>query len=327
MIFDRVLSYFAYYGSIAVPITRSEVTDQNQRRARTVRISRKKVTPHTWARDKRASIQVIGGTPADLGMHEPLDTPLVVGRGEEANFRVHDDSASRTHVWLGWDDSAEEYRVRDLQSTNGTLVNGAIIGAPTPLQHGDRIEVGETLLEFRMADEREIESREQMEAWLSIDDLTGLPNKRRFDAELAQRARDPALTDSWLAILMLDLDNLKGINDAHGHHMGSHTIHEVGQIIGRLVAGKGQGTRFGGDEFTVFLVGYDREAATAVAEEIRHSVENLLLLTENDEPARTTISIGVAVARGANADPDSLCRDADKALYRAKAKGRNVVSE
>ncbi len=303
------------------------MSEQHQHRARTVRISRKKLTPHSWAREKRASIQVIGGHPADLGMHEPLDTPLVVGRGEEASFRLHDDSASRTHAWFGWDEGAKQYRVQDLQSTNGTLVNGELIPKPRPLQHGDRIEVGESLLEFRMADQREIESREQMEAWLSTDELTGLPNKRRFDAELAQRTRDPALSGAWLAILMLDLDNLKAINDQHGHHLGSQAIHEVGQIIGRLVAGKGQGTRFGGDEFTIYLMGHDAAAARQVAELIRQEVGELLLLTEDDEPARTSISIGLAAARGPEIDPDAMCREADKALYRAKARGKNNVSE
>ncbi len=303
------------------------MTDPSQRRARTVRISRRKVTPNTWARDKRASIQVVGGTPADLGMHEPLDTPVVVGRGEEANFRLHDDSASRTHIWLGWDESAGEYLVRDLESTNGTLVNGLLIQEPASLKHGDRIELGETLLEFRMADDREIENWEKMEAWLSIDELTGLPNKRRFDAALAQRMRDPDLQGSAMAVLMLDLDNLKAINDRHGHHMGSQTIHEVGQIIGRIVAGRGQGTRFGGDEYTVFLAAHELEAAQQVAEEIRLAVDDLTLMTEEGLPVRTTISIGVAVARCPGSDPDALCREADKALYRAKAKGRNTVSD
>lgn len=303
------------------------MSEQQQHRARTVRISRKKVTPHGWSREKRATIQVIGGTPADLGMHEPLDIPVVVGRGEESNFRVHDDSASRVHAWIGWDEAVGAYVTRDLKSTNGTLVNGELIHDAVTLRHGDRVEVGETLLEFRYADDKEIENREKMEAWLSTDELTGLPNKRRFDAELDLRARDPALAGQDLAILMLDLDNLKAINDRHGHHMGSQTIHEVGQIIGRLVAGRGQGTRFGGDEYTIYLVGHDLGAALEVAEEIRAEVEGLELETLDGHLVRTTISIGAAAGRCAEVDPDTLCRQADKALYRAKAKGRNIVSD
>ena len=303
------------------------MTEHPQRRARTVRISRKQITPNSWTREKRASIQVIGGTAADLGMHEPLDTPLVVGRGEEASFRLHDDSASRTHAWIGWDEGIEDYIVRDLGSTNGTLVNGTLIDEVLVLEHGDRIEVGETLLEFRMADQRELEGWQQMGVWLSTDELTGLPNKRRFDAELAQRVRDPAMAGISVAILMMDLDNLKSINDRHGHHMGSHTIHEVGQLIGRLVAGKGQGTRFGGDEYTAYLVGHDLEAALRVAEKIRAAVEALELTSREGEVVRTTISIGAAAALCPDVDPDELCHRADKALYRAKEKGRNQVSD
>lgn len=303
------------------------MAEQPQRRARTVRISRRQITPNTWTREKRASIQVIGGTAADLGMHEPLDTPLVVGRGEEASFRLHDDSASRTHAWMGWDDALEDYVVRDLESTNGTLVNGELIDGPRVLNHGDRVEVGETLVEFRMADEREIEGRQQMGVWLSTDELTGLPNKRRFDAELSQRVQDPAMQGISIAVLMMDIDNLKAINDHHGHHMGSQTIHEVGQVIGRLVAGKGQGTRFGGDEYTAYLVGHDLESALRVGEVIRSAVELLELTSREGEPVRTTISIGAAAALCPDVNPDDLCRLADKALYRAKNKGRNTVSD
>lgn len=303
------------------------MSEQQQRRARTVRISRKKATPHGWPREKRASIQVISGSPADLGMHEPLDTPVVVGRGEESSFRVHDDSASRTHAWLGWDDELETYVVRDLDSTNGTVVNGDVIRENVTLHHGDRVEVGETVLEFRYADDLEIENREKMEAWISTDELTGLPNKRRFDAELDLRVRDPALAGQSVAILMLDLDNLKSINDRHGHHMGSQTIHEVGQIIGRIVAGRGQGTRFGGDEYTVYLIGHDLETATDVAEEIRAEVALLEIEALDGEVARTTISIGVAAGCCPEVNPELLARQADKALYRAKAKGRNRVSD
>jgi diguanylate cyclase (GGDEF)-like protein len=100
----------------------------------------------------------------------------------------------------------------------------------------------------------------------------------------------------------------------------------VGQIIGEQVAGKGLGTRFGGDEFTAYLVGHDLEAGLLAAEQIRAAVEDLRMEMD-DQVVRTTISIGVAAARCADTDPEVLARDADKALYRAKAAGRNMVSD
>jgi diguanylate cyclase (GGDEF)-like protein len=297
-----------------------------QRKARTVRISRDDAANRAWPLATRAAIQVVGGAPADLGMHEPLDTPLVVGRGDEANFRISDDSASRLHIWLGWDEAEDGYVCRDNESTNGTFINGEKVNGQLVLTHGDRIEIGETLFEFRLADDKEIENQEKIEAWLSTDELTGLPNKRRFDAELRRRVKNLSAQGIWMAILMLDLDNLKSINDHHGHHMGSRTICEVGQIIGEIVAGKGLGTRFGGDEYTVFLVGHALEDALEVGEQIRASVEELQLETE-DVVVRTTISIGVAAAPCSQLDPEWLCREADKALYRAKNSGRNKVNE
>jgi diguanylate cyclase (GGDEF)-like protein len=274
---------------------------------------------------KRAAIQIIHGSPSDLGMHEPLDTPLVVGRGEEAGFQITDDSASRGHAWIGWDDDEGAFVVRDLGSTNGTFVNDVAINEPVPLKHGDRIEIGETVLEFRLADDQEIESRERIEAWLSTDELTGLPNKRRFDASLRRRVKNLEAQQAWVAILMLDLDNLKTLNDEHGHHLGSRVIREVGRTLGSLVAGKGQATRFGGDEYTVYLVQHDLAAALQVAEAIRVEVANLSFEVENGATARTTISIGVAAEKCIGLDPEALCREADKALYRAKAAGRNCV--
>ncbi len=297
-----------------------------QRKARTVRISRDEIVNRTWPQATRAALQVVVGAPQDLGMHEPLDTPLVVGRGDEANFRISDDSASRLHLWVGWDDTEDGYVCRDMDSTNGTYVNGERVCGQLVLTHGDRIEIGETLFEFRIADDKEIENQEKIEAWLSTDELTGLPNKRRFDAELRRRVQNLAPQGAWIAVLMLDLDNLKAINDQHGHHMGSRTIREVGQIIGEIVAGKGLGTRFGGDEYTVFLVGHNLEDGLEVGEQIRASVEDLQL-EKDGVVVRTTISVGVVAAPCEALDPEWLCREADKALYRAKAKGRNRVSE
>ena len=261
------------------------------KRARTVRISRDDIDIKGWPRPTRAAIQIIVGEPQDLGMHEPLDTPLVVGRGDEANFTISDDSASRLHAWVGWDEEEKGYVARDMDSTNGLFVNGEQVNGQMVLVHGDRIEVGETLFEFRLADDKEIENQEKIEAWLSTDELTGLPNKRRFDAELRRRVTNLAPLGSWIGILMLDLDNLKSINDHHGHHMGSRTICEVGQIIGEIVAGKGLGTRFGGDEYTVFLVGHDLDDAMEVGEQIRTHVEALQLGRRSRRVSSTAVCL------------------------------------
>jgi diguanylate cyclase (GGDEF)-like protein len=301
------------------------VSTRETPRARTIRLPRELTGLRGERMAKRASIQVLDGSPSDLGIHEPLDTPLVVGRGEEAGFQITDDSASRAHALVGWEESEAAYVVRDLGSTNGTFVNGVATTIPTALRHGDRIEIGETVLEFRIADDQEIENRERMEAWLSTDELTGLPNKRRFDGSLRRRVKNLEPQQGWMAILMLDLDNLKVLNDQHGHHLGSRVIREVGRIIGRVTAGKGQATRFGGDEYTVYLVQHDLAAALLVAEEIRAEVAAIGFEVEAAAVAHTTISIGVSAGRCTGLDPETLCREADKALYRAKAAGRNCV--
>ncbi len=129
-----------------------------------------------------------------------------------------------------------------------------------------------------------------------------------------------------MSVLMADIDNLKKINDAHGHLLGEHIVGEIGRIIGGLHEEEGrQATRFGGDEYQTLLPGFSKEEALEVAEEIRRRVEEHSF-EHDDVSARLTLSLGVATYPEDGETRAALTRAADEALYRAKRSGGNAVS-
>jgi diguanylate cyclase (GGDEF)-like protein len=140
-----------------------------------------------------------------------------------------------------------------------------------------------------------------------------------FALEAAKRGSDS------LAILMMDMDGVKRINDTHGHLFGAHAIGETGRLIKRELGEKGRACRFGGDEFSAFLPGHDLDEALAIAERIRVAVQNGGIVKDGVALV-PTISIGLASYPESGETLLELITRADEALYRAKRRGRNFVS-
>jgi diguanylate cyclase (GGDEF)-like protein len=184
--------------------------------------------------------------------------------------------------------------------------------------------VGDTVLKFVLHDEMERGLFRTLQERSNIDELTGLVVRRRFAEELELALAECLRSGRPISVLMMDMDNLKQINDRHGHPKGAHAISETGRIIGDLVAGKGLASRFGGDEFHAYLVGHDTSAALEVGEEIRSTIA-AHPFEKDGVRFEVTISIGVATAPEGGTTADALIDAADRALYRAKAAGRNRV--
>jgi diguanylate cyclase (GGDEF)-like protein len=123
---------------------------------------------------------------------------------------------------------------------------------------------------------------------------------------------------------MMDLDHFKSVNDTRGHLMGSHVLSEVGRLIARSIRGADVAARYGGEEFVAYLPETDGAGAVQVAERIRMSVETTEFALD-EQTARTTISVGIALFPAHGHDLKSLVSRADRALYRAKEEGRNRV--
>jgi diguanylate cyclase (GGDEF)-like protein/PAS domain S-box-containing protein len=170
------------------------------------------------------------------------------------------------------------------------------------------------------------------------DTLTGLPNRQLFIDRLQQSMAASQRTDIYGALMFLDLDNFKPLNDVHGHDFGDLLLIEVAQRLKKSAREMDAVARFGGDEFVVMIspLNKDLTASTLqagiIAEKIRSALSEPYLLTimQNGNPGKTvqhrcTASIGVAMFLGHQACHEEIIRRADTALYQAKEAGRNQV--
>ncbi len=163
----------------------------------------------------------------------------------------------------------------------------------------------------------------QEEVSARTDGLTGLYNRRAFDDELPVFMERAAAIGSGLALLVIDLDHFKPVNDTLGHAAGDVVLKEVSRILREGVRKTDLPCRVGGDEFIVLLSDLSPQAAHDRAEALRRSIE-AFPHPGNDQGIRVTASMGGAMARADEAAP-ALMHRADEALYAAKRAGRNRV--
>jgi diguanylate cyclase (GGDEF)-like protein len=175
----------------------------------------------------------------------------------------------------------------------------------------------------------DVTDRKQAEDRLTFlayhDELTGLLNRRALHQALRE-ATQAAGTQSTpgLAVLYLDLDRFKLVNDTRGHAVGDALLVQVAQRLRRVLRDEDVLARLGGDEFAVLLTkGVDRNVALAFSERLRETLNEPFHL--DGEVCRIGVSVGIALHRQDGATVDALLRSADSALYRAKAAGRNVA--
>lgn len=257
---------------------------------------------------------------------EITDDELVVGSDPfEADIVVRDVEVEPRHVEVCREPGG--YVVRGVG--RGIALNGEAVEEPGcghVLSDGDRIHMGDSVLEFSHQDEIKASFYEQLHHLVNRDHLTGLFSKDRFDREFEHRLEAMAEEGRPLSVLMADIDSLKEVNDAHGHLLGEFVVGEIGRIIGALHEEEGRSaTRFGGDEYQTILPGLSREEAVEVAEEVRQRVQAHAFEREGTT-ARTTVSIGVACYPEDGITRQELTHAADAALYRSKRAGGNVVS-
>src|SRR5271170_2399846 len=157
-----------------------------------------------------------------------------------------------------------------------------------------------------------------------VDPLTGISNRRAFlqdgEAQLRRQASDPRP----MAVMLLDLDNFKSINDRFGHAIGDRVSEIFAEVSSGCLRRIDLFGRLGGEEFAAMLRDTTRERAQAVAEEIRRSFAEATREVEG-RPVAATVSIGIVISHDAVLDLSALLAQADHALYRAKDNGRNCV--
>jgi len=159
------------------------------------------------------------------------------------------------------------------------------------------------------------------------DPLTGLYNRRYTTQHLAkikERARD---TRKGFALMLLDIDNFKMVNDDHGHAVGDQVLKEFATRLQENLRGVDLVSRLGGEEFLIAMPDTSKSQATAASERLRYIIEQYDFLASSDGPTlKITVSIGVTLGNPDCHDVDSLIAEADKALYTSKSDGRNMVT-
>ena len=158
-----------------------------------------------------------------------------------------------------------------------------------------------------------------------IDDVTGLYNVRYLFAALDRESSRAERSHLELSVLFLDLDRFKVVNDTHGHLVGSRVLRELGAVLSKSIRTIDTVGRYGGDEFTILLVDTDHDGAMQVAERIRKTVSETEFGRDRGLRLELTLSVGVSSFPRHGTDRESLLDRSDKAMYLAKALGRNHV--
>jgi diguanylate cyclase (GGDEF)-like protein len=168
---------------------------------------------------------------------------------------------------------------------------------------------------------------EQLEQMSLVDGLTGVRNRRSFDASWDEEWRRALRLETPLSLLLMDLDHFKRYNDQYGHPAGDECLRRVAGVIGdALQRASDLVARYGGEEFVVILPTTPSGGAVDLAERIRTAVESLQLPHAGSSHRVVTISIGVAtVVPRASTSSQQAIEAADAALYQAKRDGRNCV--
>ncbi len=269
-----------------------------------------------------------------LAVSIPLERDEVtLGRALEADVRVNDSRASRLHARIKTERdplSGElRFKITDLGSTNGTLVNGQLL-TETMLNEGDKIAIGDHLFRFDMLDDIDREFQQQIHRLLAHDELTGLLTSKSFFSELRREAARAEAESLPFCVLMMDLDYFKAVNDTYGHLVGSQTLEAIGAVIKKALRAGDVAARFGGEEFAAFLLDADYAQGLVAAERVRSAVQGhdfpaVRQGSAGDQTHHITISVGVAAFPDDARDPIHLVELADAALYRAKRSGRNRI--
>jgi diguanylate cyclase (GGDEF)-like protein len=259
-----------------------------------------------------------------MGTRYPLGTePVLIGRGEDCSIRNLDSSVSRCHAKIVRGEDGQ-YRVADLGSTNGTFINNAS-RLESPLQDGDYLRVGNCIYRFLAGGNIEAEYHEEIYRLTIQDGLTQVYNRRYLNEFLEREVVRTARHERSLAVILLDIDHFKAVNDQLGHLAGDVALREFCARVRSVIRQDELLARYGGEEFAVVLPEADVTTAREMAERIRLLVEKRPFVF-NDRSYQLTVSAGVAVMTAT--EPltlDALLKQADRNLYRAKQSGRNRV--
>eukprot|EP00752_Nemacystus_decipiens_P018868 g16924.t1 len=245
--------------------------------------------------------ELIGKTDADLYPEETAKKYMsseerVVKFGEE--LKDHEEACPLLHAGDGWVTSTKK-RIFD---SEGNVVG--LIGISKDVT-------------------RRVQSRQQVEHMAHYDALTGLANRNLFDLYFHRTVTDSVVYDETYALIYIDLDNFKPVNDCYGHNVGDMVLVEIAKRIVTVVGQRGLVARLGGDEFAVKMKisSYYSEVERFV-QHLIHSIGQPISVTET-ESVKLGCSVGITKFKGSEASAPELIQQADHLMYQAKADGKN----
>lgn len=259
----------------------------------------------------------------DMGRRVHVGTePLIIGRSPQCEVQIDQESVSRNHCRIRFHDG--EFRVRDLDSTNGTYINDDLIDEEGRLRHGDQLKVGRTILKLIVGDDIEVQYHEEIYRLMTTDGLTQLHNKRYFDETLDKEAARAKRYKRAFSLLVFDIDHFKKINDTFGHLAGDAILRQIGAVILGRLRRNDVVARIGGEEFALITPEVGLDGAAELAGKINRLIRDTRFEFEGTR-VEVTVSVGVAEWQAHYEDAVDLFKAADDRLFEAKRLGRNQV--
>lgn len=261
---------------------------------------------------------------ANLGKRFVLDTQsgaLSIGRGSDNTLVLESDSVSRRHARFEHRDGS--WWVTDLGSTNGTYVNDEQV-AEHHLQRGDHVKIGDTIFKYLAGTDVEAEFVETIREVMMRDGLTQAYNRRHLSEQIEKELHRARRYRRPLAMVMMDLDHFKRVNDTFGHLAGDFVLRESAGIIRERTPAEAVFARYGGEEFALLMPETALPDALRIAEDVRAGIASHHFTYEGQR-IEVTVSLGVALATEAMQNTEEFIKIADAKLYAAKHAGRNRV--
>lgn len=278
--------------------------------------------PRTLVRDRGVLVRLDGDASGEvLSLSRE---PVVIGRSARAQIHITEPSVSREHARVVYEFGS--YYIEDGQSQNGTFVAGRRVNR-SELRDGDLIQLGQrATYRFALMDETQEKVMRRLYESSMKDALTGADNRRLFDARLVAEVAFAQRHSQALAVVLLDIDFFKNVNDRYGHPGGDEVLKSVARVIRGQLRTEDVFARYGGEEFGIILRDVTLEGAALVADRVRDRVSKTVIPVAGINVV-VTVSCGCAalscledLARGTD-----LVELADRRLYLAKRGGRNRV--
>jgi diguanylate cyclase (GGDEF)-like protein len=249
---------------------------------------------------------------------------VVIGRSARAQIHISEPSVSREHARVVYEYGT--YFIEDGGSQNGTFVAGRRV-TRSELRDGDLIQLGQrATYRFGLMDETQEKVMRRLYESSMKDALTGADNRRLFDARLLAEVAFAQRHQEALAVVLLDIDFFKNVNDRYGHPGGDEVLKSVANVIRDQLRTEDVFARYGGEEFGILLRDVTLAGAGLVAERVRDRISKTVIPISGVNVA-VTVSCGCASLSclGAGGRSPELIELADRRLYLAKRTGRNRV--